>query len=438
MNVKKLLEAAVRCCAAGAATAFAAATDVPSVQSVNYSQPSSGSRTVTVTYTLDDAPAIVTMEVLTNGVSVGADKAVSFEGDVNKVVQPGAHTFKWFAQRDWPEQDIREDVVQIRLKAWALSEPPPYMVADLETPQNVTYYASADALPDGGLTNRLYKTSRLVMRRIYAAGVRWNMGTHKYEPGYISRTQDAIHSVQLTNDYYIGVFQLTQGQWYRIAGVYPTWADVTTAGERDVYPLQYITFAEMREAAPNVSSTTVAGNSAYRYPEAPSPDSFLGRLSSLTGIAFDLPGECEWEYACRAGNYGAKWGDGSVATLPGGGNNSTDPNLGALATYWTNPALCTPVGSHNPNSWGLYDMHGNLWEMCLDIYTADITGLDGAINTTVNSDSTHATSGAILHSERGGARHSRAYQCQSSYRDKDPESSRTAGIGFRLVSRIAQ
>lgn len=435
MKTQKRMFMAIAC-ASCAATLFGTATDVPVVSNVNFDQPVGG-RTVTVAYDLADAPAIVTVDVLTNGVSIGADKVTRLEGDVNKVVQPGSHKFKWFARRDWPDHLITESIVSVRLRAWALAEPPPYMVADLETPSNVTYYASADALP-GGVTNDLYKTSRLAMRRVNAVGVRWNMGAHKTEPGYLSRTQDAIHSVQLTNDYYIGVFQLTQGQWYRIAGVYPTWADVTTAGERDVYPLQYITFAEMREAAPNVSSTTVAGNSAYRYPEAPSPDSFLGRLSSRTGIAFDLPGECEWEYACRAGNYGAKWGDGSVATLPNGGNNTTDPALSELATYWTNPAMCTPVGSHNPNSWGLYDMHGNLWEMCLDIYTADITGLDGAINTTVNSDSTHATSGAILHSERGGARHSRAYQCQSSYRDKDPESSRTAGIGFRLVSRIAQ
>ena len=81
-------------------------------------------------------------------------------------------------------------------------------------------------------------------------------------------------------------------------------------------------------------------------------------------------------------------------------------------------------------------MHGNVWEMCLDIFTADITGLDGAINTVVNADSRN--NGKLLHSERGGARHSAATSCRSAYRDKDPEGSRTYGIGFRLVSRIAQ
>ena len=435
MTMKSKLMA-VFACALCAATLFGSATDVPVVSGVTFDQPGGG-RTVTVTYNLQYAPAVVTVDVLTNGVSIGADKVTYLEGDVNKVVQPGARQFKWFAKRDWPDQLITDNIVSVKLRAWALTEPPPYMVADLETPSNVTYYASVDSLPDGGLSNRLYKTSRLVMRRIDAVGVRWNMGAHKTEPGYLSRTQDTIHSVQLTNDYYIGVFQLTQGQWYRIAGAYPTYADVTTEGERDVYPLQYITFVEMREVAPSVTVSSPVGDSTYHYPAAPAPDSFLGRLSSHTGVAFDLPGECEWEYACRAGNYGAKWGDGSIATLSGGGNNTTDSALSPLATYWTNPAMCTPVGSHNSNWWGLYDMHGNVWEMCLDIYTENITGLGGAINTVANSDSYNAN-GKLLHSERGGARHSRAYQCQSSYRDKDPEGSRTVGIGFRLVSRIAQ
>ena len=75
--------------------------------------------------------------------------------------------------------------------------------------------------------------------------------------------------------------------------------------------------------------------------------------------------------------------------------------------------------------------------MCLDIYTEDITDLDGAINTYAKSDSYNAN-GKLLHSERGGARHSTATSCRSAYRDKDPEGSRTYGIGFRLVSRIAQ
>ena len=413
-----------------ATTLFGSATDVPVVSDVTFNQPGGG-RTVTVTYNLQYAPAIVTMDVLTNGVSIGAGNIVSLEGDVGKVVQPGARQFKWFAKRDWPDHLITENVVSVKLRAWSLFSPPLYMVADLETASNVTYYVSADAIP-GGVTNNLYKTSRIVMRRIDAAGVRWNMGAHATENGYTSsRPQEKIHSVQLTNDYYIGIFELTQGQWKRIAGFYQS-ADVTTVGVREVYPLQNVAFTEMREAAPVTSSTPPAldSNSSYIFPAPPAPDSFLGTLSSLTGVAFDLPSECEWEYACRAGNYGAKWGDGSPILTVSGGVDAEDANLARLGAYKKNANAVQPVGSYEPNSWGLYDMHGNLWEMCLDWYGADITALDGAVNPTPPSNNRRV--------DRGGAKHSTQYQCRSAYRDSDNPQGRSAGIGYRLVSRIAQ
>ena len=417
-------------CALCTVTLFGSATDVPVVSDVTFDQPGGG-RTVTVTYNLQYAPAIVTVDVLTNGVSIGADKVTRLEGDVNRVVQPGARQFKWFARRDWPDQLISENIVSVKLRAWSIFSPPPYMVADLETPSNVTYYVSADAIP-GGVTNNIYKTSRIVMRRIDAVGIRWNMGRHPTENGYTSsRPQDKIHSVQLTNDYYIGVFELTQGQWKRIAGFYQ-YSDVQTEGVREVYPLQYVAFTEMREAAPVSSGNPPAldSNSSYIFPAPPAPNSFLGTLSSLTGVAFDLPSECEWEYACRAGNYGAKWGDGSLIQQKGGADAGEDTNLTRLGAYSKNANAIQPVGSYEPNSWGLYDMHGNLWEMCLDWYGVDITALDGAVNPTPPSNNRRV--------DRGGAKHSTQYQCHSAYRDSDNPQGRSLGIGYRLVSRIAQ
>ena len=86
-------------CALCTVTLFGSATDVPVVSGVTFDQPGGG-RAVTVTYNLQYAPAIVTVDVLTNGVSIGADKVTRLEGDVNRVVQPGARQFKWFARRD--------------------------------------------------------------------------------------------------------------------------------------------------------------------------------------------------------------------------------------------------------------------------------------------------------------------------------------------------
>ncbi len=437
MNRKTIVSAAF---AALASVAFGAATDVPTVSGVTYTQ--SGGRAVTVSYTLADAPAIVTMDVLTNGVSIGADKVTHLEGDINRVVQTGTHQFKWFARRDWPEQKIPSGV-QIQLKAWALTEPPLYMVADLETKSNVTYYVSVDALPDGGLSNRLYKTSRLVMRRINAAGVRWNMGTHPTEMGYqkttpLFVTREKIHPAQLTNDYYIGIYPLTRGQFKRIAGFAPSRSDGPSGITNEIYSVQWVSYSEMRQVEPTDSTATpTASNHDYDWPAAPAPDSYLGKLSSFTGVAFDLPGEGEWEYACRAGNYSGFWGDGSVI-LQASGN---DANLTRLANYHGGSNgtedKCLPVGIFEPNAWGLYDMHGNLWEMCLDIYVDDISELNGAINTTQISGQSNDTNG-IRHSDRGGARHKDAQYCRSAFRDRDPEAGRSGGVGFRLISRIAQ
>lgn len=425
-----------------AVTLFGTATDVPVISDTTFRQ-SGGGRTVTVTYNLQYAPAIVTVEVLTNGVSIGADKVTHLEGDVNKVVQPGPHQFGWIARRDWPDQLIKENIVSVKLRAWSLVEPPPYMVADLETPSNVTYYASVDALPDGGLSNRLYKTSRLVMRRIDAVGVRWNMGAHYTELGFqknnsLYETREKIHPAQLTNDYYIGIYPLTRGQFKKIAGFAPSRTDGPSGATNEIYSVQWVSFSEMRQVEPTDStSTPTASNHDYDWPASPAPNSYLGKLSSFTGVAFDLPGEGEWEYACRAGNYSGYWGDGSLILKSTG----QDDNLSRLANYAlenNNQGTCQPVGIYEPNAWGLYDMHGNLWEFCLDVYVDDISTLNGAINTTqIDSQSLDPNNG-IRHAERGGARHKQAWCCRSAIRDRDPEAGRSGGVGFRLVSRIAQ
>ena len=436
MNLKGIMSAA---CAVCAASLFGA-SDVPVVSNVAFSQPGGG-RTVTVTYNLAGAPAIVTMEVLTNGVSIGAGNVTRLRGDVNKVVQPGAHQIEWIAKRDWPGHLIDESVVAVQLKAWSLVEPPPYMVADLETPSNVTYYASVDALPDGGLSNRLYRTSRLVMRRIDAVGVSWNMGAHPTEIGYQTEAlyvaREKIHPARITNDYYIGIYPLTRGQFKRVAGFAPSRTDAPSGTDDEVYSVQWVAYSEMRQVAPENATTAPQTNHDYDWPAPPSPDSYLGKLSALTGVAFDLPGESEWEYACRAGNYSGFWGDGSII-LQASGN---DANLSRLANYCldkSNTGSCQPVGTYASNAWGLYDMHGNLWEMCLDVYVDDISALNGAINTAqIDSQSVDSNYG-IRHTDRGGARHKEAKYCRSAFRDRDPEAGRSGGVGFRLVSRIAQ
>jgi formylglycine-generating enzyme required for sulfatase activity len=249
---------------------------------------------------------------------------------------------------------------------------------------------------------------------------------------------EAEHSATLSKSYYIGIYTITQGQWKRIVGWYPqSKYSPSDAATRDFYPVQYAAYNEIREVAPvdnNVlqspnnsdskGSTGITGDDTYAYPAAPAPVSWLGLLSSHAGVSFDLPGECEWEYACRAGNYGNKWGDGS--NVLGG---STDANLALLGRYLSNSGShIWPVGTLAPNSWGLYDMHGNVWEWCLDYFQSNISSLNGAVNTTKPSDEART--------ERGGSFLHAPVSCTSSYRTADQGNTRYPRVGFRVVSRI--
>jgi formylglycine-generating enzyme required for sulfatase activity len=105
--------------------------------------------------------------------------------------------------------------------------------------------------------------------------------------------------------------------------------------------------------------------------------SFLGRLRAKTGLTFDLPTEAQWEYACRAGTTGAlhdgtvniasETVDASLAQLGRYAYNGGRPNgTGTPVVSCATNEATAEVGSYIPNAWGLYDMHGNVFEWCLD------------------------------------------------------------------------
>ena len=203
--------------------AFAAA---PQISDVAFGQVTPGKRTVTVRYLLTGAPAVVTMDVQTNGVSIGAANVRYLSGDVNRVVQPDAQNLKtilWDAERSWPDQQIKDNSVTVKLTAWSLDGPPPYMLVDLSGTNGISYHASTNDLPFGPLDSDVYRTDYMLLRRIDAAGVVWTMGyTQKTGDAYngnaghdvtflvpLHRVRDAKHVLlQLGRD---GVFQ-TMGE----------------------------------------------------------------------------------------------------------------------------------------------------------------------------------------------------------------------------------
>ena len=412
----------------------------PQISNVRLEQ-NSVSRRVTVRYDLDEA-AVVTMDVLTNGVSIGGANIQAVGGDCFKKVAAGSnHEVTWDPYLSWPDHKFGAGVVSVRMTAWALDNTPDYMVVDISAaaqPNTQTYYPAADFVP-GGVTNSLYKTTTLLMRKIMAKDVTWTMGSTTLENQNRQAAREATHQVKLANNYYIGVYEITQSQWSQVA-TNNTTAVANFTTERFMRPMEKVCYNEIRNAA---NSTTA--NAAYNWPNDPNPSSFLGLLRSKTGIDFDLPSEAQWEFAARAGNGVGYWGDGSGIL-----NAALDANLNLLGRYLNNPtsnsstspaATISPseggsaiVGSYLPNAWGIYDMHGNVWEWCLDWYEDNINTHGGAVNIDPSAPAKTLSGASGAHRvRRGGSWSGAAGYCRPAYRNISAPVNREHHVGFRLA-----
>ncbi len=313
-----------------------------------------------------------------------------------------------------------------------------YLVVDLSGGPSAAKYpvTHLKAVPAGGWADE-YKTKKMVLRHVPAGT--FLMGSPPGELGrYVSEAQ---HQVTLSRGYYIGVFEVTQKQWERVMGDWPSYFN--NASHRDSRPVEQVSYNDVRGpravvapdhpfVIPRIGSDDMRGPAAgagWPLNNSVEATSFLGRLRARTGQAFDLPTEAQWEYACRAGT-GTSLNCGKNLT-----NTRLDADMTELGRYWYNggsgftqkgsTALATAeAGSYRPNAWGLYDMHGNVWEWCLDWY--------GAYPGAAASDPQGASSGTHR-VDRGGSWSSDAYGCRSADRDFDNPDYRTFLIGFRVV-----
>ena len=306
-------------------------------------------RRVTVEYLLKE-PAIVTLDVLTNGVSIGAANVTHTYGDVNRLVGGGAHRLHWQADKSWPGFVFSDDTVSIEVTAWATNSPPDYMVVDLVGNKGErTWYTSAEQLPDGGLRNEKYKTDYLVMRRIPANGKTFRMGSPATEPR--RRSNEILHYVTLTNDFYMSVFELTQGQFVNVVGILPPCN--TRYGYEPTHPIDWIVYRFFRGE----------GKLWPKDGHAVDETSCLNTFRTVLNLpSLDLPTEAEWEFACRAGTDTSRY-------------NGTEYPADVSDIAWVGEARTKPhaVGLLKPNAFGLYDMYGNVDEYCLDYYAEDAT-----------------------------------------------------------------
>jgi formylglycine-generating enzyme required for sulfatase activity len=285
------------------------------------------------------------------------------------------------------------------------------------------------------VTNDLYKTVHILMRQIPPTGGEgFMMGSPSNETGR-DGTREDWHKVTLTKAFYAGVYEVTQSQWQQVMGDVRSWpAKWNNNDYKLTRPVEQVSYYDIRE---NINNTDDA---AVNWPanDEVTAGSFIGRLRTKTGLAgFDLPTDAQWEYACRAGTTGAL-NDGTVNIT----NSNSDARLDLLGRYQydggkingtTEPATgCTTenatatVGSYAPNEWGLYDMHGNVWEWCLDWYADAKSG---------GYDPKGADSGSVRVLRGGGWNYSASY-CRSAHRNYNAPSIRYFAFGFRLVRTL--
>jgi len=265
-----------------------------------------------------------------------------------------------------------------------------YYVIDLSGGQNAESYPMEiiEGEPPGGWTTE-HKTTKLVLRRI--------------EPGSFNMCNQT--NVTLTRSFFIGVFEVTSAQYAQVMG--------STNGEGDARPEAGISYNDIR-----------GNSSTYAWPGSANVDSstFIGMLRAKTGLpTIDLPTEAQWEYACRAGTTNEYNNGGDTENdlkQLGRYNGNGDDKRGGDEYYYTT----TVVGSYDPNNWGLYDMHGNVREWCLDYYDTLTGGTDPVGGTT-------GTQRVV----RGGDYDHSAYNCRASYRWYELPNADYEYDGFRIA-----
>ena len=289
-----------------------------------------------------------------------------------------------------------------------------YLVLDLNNYKMRT--ALKGPMEDANIwSNDTCRTTELWLRRIEPGT--FKMGSPENELGrYEDETR---HNVTLTKAYYIGVFEVTQKQYELIKDSDSSNPSDYIGDNRPVEGVSYDMIRGKEKGASWPKNNEVDDNS------------FLGLLRSKTNVTFDLPTEAQWEFACRAG---------TTTALNSGKNLSTyeeSYEMSQVGRYLHNQddkkggySEHTTVGYYLPNAWGIYDMHGNVEELCLDWYQFNL-GSNSATDPKGGDEGSYRVI-------RGGSFLSDADHCRSATRSHrgygyiDPP---YAGFyfGFRLV-----
>jgi len=282
-----------------------------------------------------------------------------------------------------------------------------YMVIDLSGGTRAKHHPVHYSSHPPDLNNDVCRTTELWLRLIPAGT--FTMGSPPDERG--RQGDEETRLVTLSSPFYMGIFEVTQKQYLLVMG-----GTNPSREKGDARPVE------------RVSYETLRGSSAgSKWPTDNEVDatSFFGRLREKTNLMADLPTEAQWEYACRA----------ETLTALNNGNDLTAetqcPGMAELGRYagnasdarWGYSGRHTKAGMYQPNAWGLYDMHGNVREWCLDWH--------GDYGTAPATDPRGTVSGNGR-TQRGGDHSSPAATCRSAYRTKGYPYTTDDTLGFRI------
>jgi formylglycine-generating enzyme required for sulfatase activity len=224
-----------------------------------------------------------------------------------------------------------------------------------------------------------------------------------------------VHRVRIEESFYMGVTEVTVRQFqafveatgYKTEAEKGNWAANYSPAGFPIVPGHGFSWRQPKfQQSQDNPAVCISWNDAV---------AFCKWLSQKTGKNCRLPSEAEWEYACRAGC-----------------DKDSMQNLDEMGWYRDNAAGKThPVGQKKPNSWGLYDMHGNAWEWCLDVWHSNYKGapVDGSPWLTED----YLPRVAIRRVLRGGAWCRRDFMLSNTFRYRGTQDFRSDGTGFRIV-----
>jgi formylglycine-generating enzyme required for sulfatase activity len=261
----------------------------------------------------------------------------------------------------------------------------------------------------------------LGMRLVYIPPGKFMMGSPESELG--RERQETQHEVELTQGFYLGMHEVKVGQFKQFVRD----AKYRTDGQRD---------GKGGWGVNEAGSIEMNGKYTWKSPGFKQTDdhpvvlvswndaqALCRWLSKKEKKDYRLPTEAEWEYACRAGTKTAYMFGNDPQQLPASANVGDRPAAKPKDGYHQT----APVGRFNRNTFGLYDMHGNVWEWCQDRYVPN------SYTPEKQTDPTGPTSG-MARVQRGGGWSSAANRCRSAARIGRHQSSYRGGyLGFRIT-----